>query len=253
MARDAFPDVVGRVYSRPLAVSGEGSFFELAQIGVSARYGARDQEYVDCDYPAIATGQGFVLWQPAYTDSYGRLNRVLPSGDQWALGGELRLPFDLPGGRAIDVRGEAYWVSNGTREAIDGTQLSNTERFGRMEGIGWYAMVSFWAWGDAFVSGEPGLWRPVTVDPSAPPELLRGLEICSGGLRIHDLDVLEVSLGRKGIDPAGMESYLRVFRSAAPPHGGFGVGLERLVQKLLDLPNVRYAALFPRDRSRLTP
>lgn len=118
-----------------------------------------------------------MLWQPAYTDSYGRLTRVLPSGDQWALGGELRLPFDLPGGRAIDVRGEAYWVSNDTRESIDGTQLTNTERFGRMKGVGWYAMVSLWAWGDPFVSGEPGLWRPVTValTDQAPPR--RGLEI----------------------------------------------------------------------------
>lgn len=177
IARDAYPDLIGRVYGRPLVSLGDGSFFKLAQVGVSGRYGAKDQEFVEYDYPSIATGHGVVMWQPGYVDSYGRLNRVLPSGDQWALGGELRLPFDLPGGRALDIRGELYWVTNHTREAVDGTQLTNTERFGSMEGLGWYALVSFWALGDAFASGEPGVWRPPTVDFEKPGELLRGLEI----------------------------------------------------------------------------
>ena len=174
---DAWPDVVGRVYSRPLATSGEGSFFKLAQIGVSARYGARDPAHVTYDYPSITTGQGFVLWQPGYRDSYGRFNRVLPSGEGYAAGGELRLPFDLPGGRAIDVRGEAYWVHNDTREAIEGYELTNTERFGRMQGGGWTATVSVWHWGDSFVSGEPGIMRPPTIDLVAARPLLRGLEL----------------------------------------------------------------------------
>lgn len=83
--------------------------------------------------------------------------------------------------------------------------------------------------------------------------LLRGLELSSGGLREHRIEVLEDALERRGIEPDSMASYLRVFRSACPPHGGFGIGLERLVQKLLELPNVRYASLFPRDRARLEP
>jgi hypothetical protein len=174
---DAWPDVVGRVYSRPLASSGSGSFFKLAQMGVSARYGARDPERVGYDYPAIATNQGFVLWQPGYRDSYGRLTHVLPSGEGYAVGGELRLPFDLPGGRAIDLRGEAYWVHNFTREAVEGFELSNTERFGRMQGVGWTALVSVWPWGDSLVTGEPGILRPPTVDPTSTRPVLRGLEL----------------------------------------------------------------------------
>jgi len=83
--------------------------------------------------------------------------------------------------------------------------------------------------------------------------LLRGLELSSGGLRIHDVSQLEISLELKGIESSTLEPYLRVFRAGCPPHGGFGIGLERLVQKLLDLPNVRYASLFPRDRMRLEP
>lgn len=177
VSADARPDFAGRVFARPLASSGSCSFARLAQIGVSGRYGSRDQDAVDYDYPAIATNQGFVLWQPGYEDSYGRLNHVIPSGHQWAVGGELRLPFDLPAGRAIDLRGEAYYVSNDTREAVDGYQQTHTERFGRMKGLGWYGMVSAWLLGDAFASGEPGIHRPPTIDIDDPPATLRGLEI----------------------------------------------------------------------------
>lgn len=83
--------------------------------------------------------------------------------------------------------------------------------------------------------------------------LLRGIEISSGALRNHDPEIIESNLRRQGLDPAGFESYLSVFRSGCPPHGGFGLGMERLIQSLLQLPNVRHASLFPRDRNRLDP
>jgi nondiscriminating aspartyl-tRNA synthetase len=83
--------------------------------------------------------------------------------------------------------------------------------------------------------------------------LFRGLEITSGGQRIHRYEDLLQSLQTKGMDPEAFQGYLEVFKYGMPPHGGFAIGAERLTQKLLGLPNVRYARAFPRDRHRLTP
>ncbi|MDX2005075.1 MAG: aspartate--tRNA(Asn) ligase [Meiothermus sp.] len=83
--------------------------------------------------------------------------------------------------------------------------------------------------------------------------LFRGLEITSGGQRIHQHEVLVEQLKKKGNDPANFAGYLEVFKFGMPPHGGFAIGAERITQKLVGLPNVRYARAFPRDRHRLTP
>ncbi len=58
---------------------------------------------------------------------------------------------------------------------------------------------------------------------------------------------------RMGLDTAEFESYLMIHRCGMPPHGGLGIGLERLTMQLCGLDNIRYASLFPRDRARLTP
>lgn len=81
----------------------------------------------------------------------------------------------------------------------------------------------------------------------------KGQEIVSGGQREHRYDVLTEQMRENGLNLESFEFYLRAFRYGMPPHGGFGFGVERYVQKMLDLPNIREAVLFPRDRSRLTP
>ena len=81
----------------------------------------------------------------------------------------------------------------------------------------------------------------------------RGDEMASGGQREHRHEVLLENLRAKGLDPAGFEFYLSAFRYGIPPHGGWGLGIDRLVQRLLALPNIREAILFPRDRNRLQP
>ena len=80
-----------------------------------------------------------------------------------------------------------------------------------------------------------------------------GIEIASGSQRIHDHDLLEKRLREDGLDPDDFKAYLKAFRYGMPPHGGFGMGIERLVMSLLDLKNIRECILFPRDRNRLTP
>jgi aspartyl-tRNA synthetase len=80
-----------------------------------------------------------------------------------------------------------------------------------------------------------------------------GQEIASGGQREHRYDMLISRMEKKGLDVSSFKFYLDAFMYGMPPHGGWGLGLERLVQKMLGLPNVREAILFPRDRNRLTP
>ena len=81
--------------------------------------------------------------------------------------------------------------------------------------------------------------------------LFRGVEITTGAQRIHDYNTLVASLRDKGLDPDKFSFYLQAFKYGLPPHGGFGMGLERLTAKLLGLGNVKEATLFPRDLNRI--
>jgi len=81
----------------------------------------------------------------------------------------------------------------------------------------------------------------------------RGQEIVSGGQREHRYDVLVRQMEENGLPLESFEFYLRGFRYGCPPHGGFGFGIERFLQKMLDLQNIRETVLYPRDRARLVP
>ncbi len=81
----------------------------------------------------------------------------------------------------------------------------------------------------------------------------KGMEITSGGQRIHIPELLEERLIAHDLDPAQFKDYIDSFRFGAPPHAGWGIGLERITMLLLGLSNIREAVLFPRDRDRLTP
>lgn len=81
----------------------------------------------------------------------------------------------------------------------------------------------------------------------------RGVELISGGQRIHDPELLEQGIRRWGLDPKDFTAYLEAFRYGMPPHGGCGIGIERILMMMLGLPNIREAILFPRDVTRLTP
>ena len=112
-----------------------------------------------------------------------------------------------------------------------------------------------------FVTHYPSKKRPFYTmdDPDGPKYtlsfdlLFRGMEVTTGGQRVHDYAAQVAKMEDRGMDPAEFESYLMIHRHGMPPHGGLGIGLERLTMKLCGLDNVRYASLFPRDRSRLEP
>ncbi|MDO5135312.1 MAG: aspartate--tRNA(Asn) ligase [Eubacteriales bacterium] len=112
-----------------------------------------------------------------------------------------------------------------------------------------------------FVTHYPSKKRPFyAMDDPADPRftlsfdlLFHGLEITTGGQRIHDYGQLVKKLQDRGMEQEGMEQYLDTFKHGMPPHGGLGIGLERLTMQLLGEENVREACLFPRDLNRLEP
>lgn len=83
--------------------------------------------------------------------------------------------------------------------------------------------------------------------------LFRGLEITTGGQRIHDYNEQIEKIKAQGLNPEDFHSYLESHKYGLPPHGGLGIGLERLVMKLIGAQNVRQASMFPRDLNRLLP
>lgn len=83
--------------------------------------------------------------------------------------------------------------------------------------------------------------------------LFRGMEITTGGQRIHDYGQQCEKMRAKGLDPADFEGYLMLHQYGIAPHGGLGIGLERLCAKLVGDDNVRLSTLFPRDINRLEP
>jgi nondiscriminating aspartyl-tRNA synthetase len=83
--------------------------------------------------------------------------------------------------------------------------------------------------------------------------IFRGMEITSGGQRIHDYNMLVESFKSKGLNHEDFCSYVNVFKYGVPPHGGLAIGLERFLALLLGISNVRETTIFPRDRSRLIP
>ncbi len=112
-----------------------------------------------------------------------------------------------------------------------------------------------------FVTGYPMAKRPFYTHPEpGRPQysnsfdlLFRGLEIATGGQRLHRHEDYLAALHRLGQNPEPLAGYLEAFQHGMPPHGGFAIGLERWVARVADVPNVRETTLFPRDLQRLTP
>ncbi len=111
------------------------------------------------------------------------------------------------------------------------------------------------------VEGYPMRKRPFYTHPEPGDErwsnsfdlLFRGLELVTGGQRLHRLTDYEAAISARGESPAAYASYLQAFAHGMPPHGGFALGLERWVARLVGVANVREATLFPRDLHRLAP
>lgn len=111
------------------------------------------------------------------------------------------------------------------------------------------------------VEGYPMAKRPFYTHPWPDEErwsnsfdlIFRGVELVTGGQRLHRPSAYDAAIRARGEDPATYASYLQAFEHGMPPHGGFAIGLERWTSRLTGAANVREVTLFPRDLTRLTP
>jgi nondiscriminating aspartyl-tRNA synthetase len=104
------------------------------------------------------------------------------------------------------------------------------------------------------IEGKPFYIMPKEKGLSAGFDAIyQGVEITSGGQRVHDPELLTKRLKANGLNPKQFKSYIDSFRYGAPPHAGWGLGVERLTMLILGLDNIREAILWPRDRERIVP
>ncbi len=170
-----------------------------------------------------------------------------------ALGLDLTLPV-VPDEIPVVHFSEAMKILGRTDEGADDLAPADERELGR------------WAFDEhgsewVFVSGYPMSKRPFYThpDPDRPGYsrgfdlLFRGLELVTGGQRLHLYPEYLAALAAKGLTGEGMEGYLEAFKYGMPPHGGFAIGLERFVARLTGVQNVREVTLFPRTMTRLEP
>ncbi|KAF9270270.1 aspartate-tRNA ligase [Marasmius fiardii PR-910] len=177
------------------------------------------------------------------------VNKQFPADEfKWREGpeGTLKLTFR----QALDLL-----VEDGVlREDLDDINTENEKRLGRIVKAKYdtdYFII------DKFpMELRPFYTMPDPEDPTLSNSydfFMRGEEILSGAQRIHDPNVLAEKMKAKGVDPESMKGYMDAFRLGCPPHGGGGIGLERVLMLFLKLNNIRRASLFPRDPKRLEP
>ncbi len=152
---------------------------------------------------------------------------------------------------------EAYEIANQAGLSLDfGDDLSS-----RGEEV-----IGKWAESErkgnfVFLTDFPVELRPLYAMPNEKdPKLTRsfdllqnGVEIVTGGQRIHDYKMLKAAFEKRHVDPEKYAFYLDAFKYGMPPHGGLGLGLDRLVAQTYGVANIREVVLFPRDKKRLTP
>ena len=210
-------DGIGRVVVKPFAaVSLAGLDTALlaplrdAQVGVSGRYGSRDPHLVGYDMYPLTTAGGFAFWKPTYKDSLGRTLHILPSAVQTGLAFDAYVPLGH-----FDLTGEAVYIDDHTREAVDGYQLSPfTERTGALQGTTGYVSVGYWFLGDRSLIGFPSSGKPNHLDLHTVGEgPSHGLEVLLKG---EDLVLTYDGASRGGsLDPKTPDGRIHVLSATA--------------------------------------
>ena len=238
-----------------------GVFERVYEIGPVVRAEKHATQRHLNEYTSLDLEMGFLR---SFTDlmalEQGFLRRLVDllrreyAGELALLGAELPDAQHIPAVRFDEAKrlaADAYGYA--IREPYD---LEPEEE----QHIGRYAK-EVWGSDFVFVTHYPGRKRPFyTMDDPEDPRytlsfdlLFRGVEITTGGQRIHNYGQQVEKLKARGMEPEDFSGYLLFHKHGAPPHGGLGIGLERLTMQLCGLDNIRRASLFPRDRTRLEP
>jgi phosphate-selective porin len=151
-------DGMGRFVVRPLAKREDA--LKRFHVGVGARLGWRDPDFVQYDAPALSTPGGYTFWAPSYTAADGTKMHVTSSGHQAAVSGEVYLPFER-----WDVRGEVLYVNENRHEVAE-TDRSTPLRGGALTGVSGYGQLSVWLWGTPRINGNPAGTYGVTKLPT---------------------------------------------------------------------------------------
>lgn len=257
--RDAYLSQSPQLYKQMLMASGLDRVFEIATYFRAEKHNtprhlneitAFDAElaFVDSEEDVLRVLEGLIrhVWLGVKRDAHPALE-VLKVGLETPPERFLRVPYDEAVERVNAARKlaePARWGEDLSSEAerVLGDELGKEKHHFYFITRYPEAVKPFYVYSDDGASDS----RSFDLE-------YRGVEVTSGAQREHRVAQLEARIRKKGLRPQEFEAYLRAFRHGMPPHGGFGLGIDRLTMVMLGLQNVREAVLFPRDRTRLSP
>ncbi|MEK7160573.1 MAG: aspartate--tRNA(Asn) ligase [Patescibacteria group bacterium] len=214
------------------------------------------------EYISLDAEMGFIA---SFKDVAIMLNKVLAEvfakikeeGEEFLALYDIKdifVPREIPSVKLAEIREIIkkkydYTIPEGVDIDPEGERLAG--RYAKEEFNSDFIFITHYFWKD-----KPFYTMPAVDNPEETEGfdlIYKGIELVTGSQRIHKYDELVANMKKKGIKPDGMEYYLDVFKFAMPPHGGWGMGSERLIQQMLGLGSIKEAILFPRDVKRLSP
>lgn len=214
------------------------------------------------EYVSLDAEMGFI---ESFRDVTAMLNRVIKkifadlaeNGQKYLKLYDATVPAvpdEIPHIKLADIRRivkEKYGYEIPANTDIDPEAERLAGRYGKEEFNSDFIFITHYFWEDKPFYTMPG--EDNKKETEGFDLIFKGVELATGSQRIHDYPMLIDNMKKKGVKPDGMEFYLNTFKYAMPPHGGWGLGSERLIQQILGLASVKEAALFPRDVKRLSP
>jgi hypothetical protein len=167
---DFRPTLMGRVFVLPLVSSME-SAMKRFHVGVSGRFGKKDDDFVNYDVAAMTTPGGYDFWLPFYGKGATETH-IHPAGTQSAFAGEVYVPIH----ERFDLRAEVVYVHDGRRESFL-ADAWNTQRNGLLSGVAYYVEASVWPWGRPRVNGEAGFEPVPKLRLTPAPQPADGLQL----------------------------------------------------------------------------
>ncbi|MBT8507098.1 aspartate--tRNA ligase [Methanomicrobiaceae archaeon CYW5] len=251
--KEAFLNQSPQLYKQMMMAAGFEKVFEIAPIFRAEEHNTtrhlNEATSIDVEVSFADHEDVMDLLERVVVSCYTRVAEECPTAIE-ALGIDFavpKAPFPrITYAEAIDIAALSI-----EEDIAYGDDLSTAAEKAIGDEMGEHYFITDWP-----TSIKPYYAMPFEDDPSickAFDLMHPRMELSSGAQRIHQHDLLVEQIEAKGLSPDSFEFYLKPFKYGMPPHAGWGLGMERLVMTMLDLPNIREAVLFPRDRHRVTP